>query len=69
MKIIRSNLLSLLLGGIISLGMSDSERFASEQEKLFELRQQGLLSEEIYNQAVVSSAQRRSDELNRISPK
>lgn len=49
--------------GIVNSGKSDSELFAEEQEKLFELRQQALISQDMYDQAVVASVKKRNDQI------
>lgn len=49
--------------GIVNSGKSDSELFAEEQEKLFELRQQALISQDMYDQAVVASVKKRNEQI------
>lgn len=50
--------------GVINRGMSEDERFAAELEKLNELRQQGLLSQQMYDEAIVSSVTQRTKALD-----
>lgn len=53
--------------GVINRGMSEPERFAAELERLTELREQGLLNEDLYNQAIVASAEQRAQRLEEIA--
>lgn len=52
--------------GVIQRGMTPDERFAQEQERLNELREQALISQELYDQAVVASVERRAAEIQQI---
>ena len=51
--------------GVIERGMSPTEKFAQEQEKLHELREQALISQELYDQAVVASVEKRAQEIEK----
>ena len=49
--------------GIIERGMSPDEKFAQEQERLNKLREQALISQELYDQAVVASVEQRAKQI------
>ena len=53
--------------GIIDRGMSEPERFAVELEKLTELRREGLLSQQLYDQAIVASVKNRSEQMEKAN--
>ena len=52
---------------IIQRGASESELFAEEQQKLFALREQGLISQQKYDQAVVASVQNRNAQIEKAN--
>lgn len=50
---------------IVQRGMSESELFAQELSQLTELREQGLISQQKYDQAIVASVQNRNAQIER----
>jgi len=51
---------------VINRGLSEDERFAQELARLTKLRQQGLLSQQLYDQAIVSSVEQRTEKVNSL---
>lgn len=47
--------------GVINRGMSEDERFAAELDKLTELRERGLISQQLYDEAIVASVTKRAE--------
>ena len=55
--------------GIIDRGMTEPERFAAELEELQVLREQGLINQQLYDQAVVASVENRAAQMERANEK
>lgn len=55
--------------GVISKSMTDEQRFASDLVKLEELRAQGLIAQELYDQAIVASVESRARQIDKINAK
>jgi hypothetical protein len=47
--------------GVVDRGMSEDERFAAELDKLTELRERGLISQQLYDEAIVASVTQRTE--------
>lgn len=47
--------------GVINRGMSEDERFAAELDKLTELRERGLIAQQLYDEAIVASVTKRAE--------
>lgn len=55
--------------GIIDRGMTEPEKFAAELEELQVLREQGLINQQLYDQAVVASVENRASQMERANEK
>ena len=55
--------------GIIDRGMTEPERFAAELEELTALREQGLINQQLYDQAVVASVENRAAQMEKANEK
>ena len=55
--------------GIIDRGMTEPERFAAELEELTALREQGLINQQLYDQAIVASVENRAEQMKKANEK